>query len=67
MRTFDNKGEVTNNKIGADMLEFLTLEEVKTLSGRVQKAGHNGQRQCMRKGDNSILDFMLVAITGDPS
>ena len=55
MKTLDNMREVTNNKNGAEMLEFLKSNEVKTLNDRVKKAGPEWTRQCIQKGEYPFL------------
>ena len=53
-------GEVTNHKNGAEMLEFLKINEMKTLNDRVKKAGPEWTRQCVQKGETSVLDFIVI-------
>ena len=53
-------GEVTKNKNGAEMLKFLQNNEMKTLNDRVKKSGPEWTRQCIQKGESSILDFIVV-------
>ena len=53
-------GEVTKNKNGEEMLKFLKHNEMKTLNDRVKKAEPEWTRQCIQKGESSILDFIVV-------
>ena len=57
-------GEVTNNRNGAEMLEFLRINEMKTLNDRVKKAGPEWTIiiQCIQKGELSVLDFIEIYI-----
>ena len=49
-------GEVTNNKNGEDMLKLLK----NNMNDRAKKSGPERTRQCVQKGESSILDFMVV-------
>ena len=52
-------GEVIKNMNGAEVLMFLK-NEMKTLNDSVKKPGPEWTRQCIRMGENSILDFIVV-------
>ena len=54
-------GESTQNKNGADILEFLKNNEMKTLSDSVKSRRQNGLcRQYIQKRERSILDHIVV-------
>ena len=45
---------------GAEMLKFLKKNETKTLNDREKKPEPERTRQCIQKGESSILDFTVV-------
>ena len=56
-------GEVTYDKNGAEMLMFLTSKnnEMKALNDIIKKqSGPEWTRQCIQKGESSILDFTVL-------
>ena len=55
-------GEVTNNKNGEVMLKSLKRNEMRTLNDGVRKAGPELtiNRQCIQKGESSMLDFIVI-------
>ena len=48
------------NMNGEEMLKFPKHNEMKTLNDRVKKAAPEWTRQCILKGESSILDFIVV-------
>ena len=53
-------GEEATNKNGEEMLRFLDSSEMKVLNGRVRKTEPEWTRQCFKKGERSILDYIVV-------
>ena len=53
-------GEVKKNKNGAEMLKFRKNNEMKTLNDRAKKPGPEWSRQCIQKGETSVLDYIVV-------
>ena len=53
-------GEGATNKNGEEMLRFLDSSEMKVLNGRVRKTEPEWTRQCFKKGERSILDYIVV-------
>ena len=52
--------EVTKNNNGAEMLKFLKDNEMKTLNDRAKTQGQNELDNEYKKGESSILDFIVV-------
>lgn len=60
MRTLDNMGKITNNMNGNEMLTFLGHNKIETLNDRVKKAEPEWTRRCILKGENYVLDYIML-------
>ena len=53
-------GGVASNKNRKEMLKFLKHNEMKTLDVKGKKSEPEWTRQCIQKGESSVLDFIVV-------